>query len=687
MPSHSYLYQSGRHFHFRRRIPGLSTSIGPVRIALGTTDPKTAHTWLRTLITEFDAVLDDFIFIIDPLPEEVIAHYMRARLLDTINRVRRSQRMEAYAGRRKASHATTPVQRVVLEALLIDGLNTAFPPVRLDASWSVEDVEAAVSLHAHEASALKSSEMRRKLFAEFEAVTGAKPGSREHECQIIEAYLHARLAALGAHEDAAKLRVNAFSEQARKLVEGSAIAPWTTTEPVAPAGPPAPAEFSATQTIAVPSIERSSSSTEQAASPPSRAAFTEGVGEVSGTLTNDALCLQQEQAKAVASSHEPVSDGADIASVFWRMALTEGFSPETIAQRATSVRLFCLISGVQRVDEIRQHHLSGFRDVLTRFPTNFMKSASDGQKSIEEIMQQARLLPKDRQGLGVTTRQRHVKSIELLLERAASEGHPQDGDLNVKKIKPKAKGKGSRHNQRSVFTLPELTTVFGHSLWQGARSKGDRHKPGTVIVKDSRYWIPLILAYTGARRAEIAGLEATDVQEIERHACIVIQANKYRGLKGEEQGETDPRYKKTRVVPIHPHLIELGLLDHASDMQRRGHGLLFPDVVPKPQKGSARADVPDPALMVKKFGASIDHMWSTSLKRRLDGNPRKLCMHSMRHYVNDFFLFNSDVLGATRFDLVGHVKSETEDVNTAVYRGEAPMRLKVAAIEQLPRLF
>jgi len=62
-------------------------------------------------------------------------------------------------------------------------------------------------------------------------------------------------------------------------------------------------------------------------------------------------------------------------------------------------------------------------------------------------------------------------------------------------------------------------------------------------------------------------------------------------------------------------------------------------------------------------------------------------MHPMQHYVNDFFLFSSDVLGATRFDLVGHVRSETEDVNTAVYRGEAPMRLKVAAIEQLPRLF
>lgn len=681
MPTQKYLYRSERYFHFRRRIPGLSTSIGAVRIPLGTTDPKTVHTWIRTLITEFDAVLDDFIFILDPLPEELIANYMRARLLETIKRLRRDHRMAAFSVRRYASDAAVPVQRVVFDALLADGLNTALSPTHLDTSWSADDIEAAVSLHAHEATILKCPDMRGKLFAEFEAVTGARPNSREHECQIIEAYLQARLAALGAHENAAKLRADAFAEHARKLVVGSASAPWAATNPALPV------ELPATQTTTAPSANPSASLPEQIVSPSSHKAFSQGVTEISGSLTNDALRSQQDEARAVASTHQPVVNCPDIASVFWRMALTEGFSHETITQRATSVRLFCLISGVQRVNEIRQHHLSGFRDMLTRFPANFMKSAADGKKTIEEIMQQARFLPKEKQGLGITTRQRHVKSIELLLERAASEGHRLDSDLNVKKIKPRAKGTGSRHNQRSVFTLPELTTVFGHSLWQGARSKGERHKPGAVIVKDSRYWIPLILAYTGARRAEIAGLQATDVQKVEGHACIVIQANKYRCLKGEQPGETDPRHKKTRVVPVHPHLIELGLLDHAIEMQRRGHNLLFPDVVPKPRKGSARADAPDPALMLKKFGASIDNMWTTSLKRTLDGNPRALCMHSMRHYVNDFLLFNSDVLGATRLDLVGHVKTETEDVNMAVYRGEAPMRLKVAAIEQLPKLF
>ena len=389
----------------------------------------------------------------------------------------------------------------------------------------------------------------------------------------------------------------------------------------------------------------------------------------------------------MARGHEKVADGADIASVFWRLAINEGFGKETGSQRATSVRLFCFVTGVQRVDEIRQHHLSGFRDALALFPKHFMRSASDGTKMVEEIMQQARFKPSEKRGIHVTTRQRHITSIELLLERAASEGQVLDPSLNIKKVKPKAKGKGAKHKQRAVFSTGELKRVFAHSLWQGAKSEGRRHEPGPVIVRDCRYWIPILLAYTGARRAEIAGLESGDIREIGGHPCIVIQANQYRTIKGEEPGETDERYKKTRVVPIHPHLVELGLLEYALEMKGCRENLLFPDVVPKPRKGSRRAAAPDPALMVDKFGESIDYMWRKSVEAALEGNPKKLCMHSMRHRVINSFLFESDVLDAVRFDLVGHLKSESEDTNTSVYRGEAPIDLQVAAINQLPRLF
>ncbi|SEN34376.1 hypothetical protein SAMN04488003_113115 [Loktanella fryxellensis] len=415
--------------------------------------------------------------------------------------------------------------------------------------------------------------------------------------------------------------------------------------------------------------------------------FTPGVDEIQEPLTIDALRAQQAQAEGVARHHEKVVDGPDIAGVYWRMAITDGLSRETVAQRAASLRLFCLITSVQRVNDIRQHHLSAFRDALTAFPVHFMRSAADGTRTIEEIMEQARFMPDFKKGIHVTTRQRHIKSIELLLERAASEGHNLDPGLNIKKVKPKAKGKGAKHKQRAVFSIEELKAVFAHSLWQGGQSRGNRHTPGSVVVRDSRYWIPLVLAYTGARRAEIAGLAASDVRDIEGYPCIVTQANRYRTIKGEEPGETDERRKKTRIVPIHPHLVELGFCEYATEMKKRGAELLLPDIVPTPRKGSRRAACPDPTLMVDKFGGAIDYMWTTALKKVLDGNPRRLCMHSLRHYVNDFMLYAPDIIDPVRFDIIGHVQSEGEAINTAVYRGDAPLSLKVEAIRQLPRLF
>ncbi len=185
---------------------------------MGTTDQKTALTWLRTLMTEFDAMLDAFTFILDPLPEELIASYFRARIQQVVNDLRRQQRMERMSGHKKVPHATHRVERTVLTALIHDGMDPALAPAWIDPSWSPDEVEAAVTLYSREVSGLRASEPRRRILYDFEAATGVKPNSREHEYQILEAHLHARLAALDVERDNQQLRVEAYAELARKFV-------------------------------------------------------------------------------------------------------------------------------------------------------------------------------------------------------------------------------------------------------------------------------------------------------------------------------------------------------------------------------------------------------------------------------------------------------------------------------------
>ncbi|WP_172794913.1 hypothetical protein [Loktanella sp. 3ANDIMAR09] len=116
MPQPTHLYRPRRHFHFWRRVSGLSTSIHPVQVALRTTDEKAAHTWSRTLTTEFDAMLNAFSFLIDPLTEELIASYIQTRMQVIIDDLRRALRIERMSGRKNAPHATHRVQRAVLRA-------------------------------------------------------------------------------------------------------------------------------------------------------------------------------------------------------------------------------------------------------------------------------------------------------------------------------------------------------------------------------------------------------------------------------------------------------------------------------------------------------------------------------------------------------------------------------------------
>ena len=71
------------------------------------------------------------------------------------------------------------------------------------------------------------------------------------------------------------------------------------------------------------------------------------------------------------------------------------------------------------------------------------------------------------------------------------------------------------------------------------------------------------------------------------------------------------------------------------------------------------------------------------------GIARKLCMHSLRQYVNHQMIHSPDVHEVTRFDLLGHVESGDAalSINTSTYRDETHVAQKHAAIASLRRVF
>ena len=658
MAQAQYLFLKGGIYYFRRRISGFPQKTPPLMVSLGSKDLKQALYLVQQVQTEYCAMLNNFIFINPPLPEDLIRTYTSTRLRRFVRDMQRNTRMARMMGRTSdKDHVRLELYKVVLRTMLECGMQKAFPVRCIDPEWTKDELETVMTLYDQEFRKLMSHDGRAALETEFMNTTGTDPkvaNTREHECQILEAHLNAKLAAFEAVQSTPNAQLEAYQKEAQAFVQ-------TDTQVVFTVPLPAP------NVLEIPHKKTSF--------------LVRSTLQAPDNLTIRMLADMHDAAQ----SSEPNSKSgytSDIASVYWRMVATDGLSDGVARQRASDLRLFSLVTGIVDVTAIEQFHLSQYRDALSKVPKTFLRSDKDQDLTIKALMARSELNAASDIGLSATTMRRHLKSVELLLKRAKSEGHEQAIGLDVTLLKPKTKPNTPAHKRLAVFKLDELHNVYSHSAWQGCQSAGRRHMSGDEIIKDSRYWVPLILAYTGARRAEISGLLTNDIETIDGIPCFNIRANQYRGIKGESESEGA---QKNRIIPIHPHLIELGLLDHANSQSNSLQDLLFPDILPTARyKGRDRKQTAS-----GKIGDSLDDFWRKSLRLTLDGNPRKLCMHSLRHYVNHQLIHQPNIHEVTRFDLLGHIESgdAAQSNNTSTYRDETGVAQKYAAISSLQYLF
>ncbi len=653
MQSSSHLLKRGRIYHFRRRIPRLSTGNTYIQMSLGTSDEVKASILSARLRVEMDKLMDGFILLTEPLSDTQVSQYFNAVLSDMLQKTDRQNRMARMSGRfRERDEFYARASAIALKSLIEDGIRDNLPPKRIDPAWTKDELETAIHAYRREAEAIKGAEANERINTIHEAVNGLKVSGLEHRSQLREATLIAKLKARQAVLSYEPPYVPDLNIDQQQLKADPQPAPAPMVEQIAPKATGPEFKFS-TQTV---------------------------------------LELNQafEERREVATEAKADQYSSDIPSVFWRMAQSEQPSDDVCKQRQSDIRLFCFVTGITSVTDIQQHHIAYWRDILDKFPKKFLRSKEDNCRPFEEIMRRARDLPSEQCGLASSTIIRHIKSIELLLKRARNEGHSLPL-IDLEASKPKKSGK-KNHKRRSVFRFPELQKLFGHSMWSGSKTVSRRHVAGENVFKDAKYWIPLILAYTGARRAEIAGLLTDDISEVDGIPTITIQANDYRGIKGED-GQDNEDENLTRIIPIHQHLLDLGILEYAKEKKLANSRLLFPDVVPKPRGISIQFKPDEIGLDVEKFGESIDYDWRKSVRVSLDGNPRELCLHSLRHYVNNFMIHNADIHEVTRLDLLGHVeddgdgKKQGRSINTTTYRDETPIEIKKMAIDKLPRMF
>ncbi|WP_047934865.1 site-specific integrase [Pseudomonas putida] len=96
------------------------------------------------------------------------------------------------------------------------------------------------------------------------------------------------------------------------------------------------------------------------------------------------------------------------------------------------------------------------------------------------------------------------------------------------------------------YTWSELVNLFSHAEFQKLRDAEGR--PGNAV-----FWIPLMAAYTGARREELSQLYIEDVHQHEVGSWFIRIIDD----RPDKSVKTD---SSRREIPVHPDLIALGLL-------------------------------------------------------------------------------------------------------------------------------
>lgn len=185
-----------------------------------------------------------------------------------------------------------------------------------------------------------------------------------------------------------------------------------------------------------------------------------------------------------------------------------------------------------------------------------------------------------------------------------------------------------------------------------------RFTPGTAIVHDAFYWVPLLLYYTGARREEICKLRPDDFRELDGIPYIQIDETETGRVKNDGS---------VRAIPLHSELIRLGLIKFVEECRRRGRDVLFPEL--------------RPTNKVQKYGDVFYKRAWVHIRERGGLSP-DANIHDTRHRFS-MALKDQMVQSEYRGDLLGHVgKTITEER----YSEAAGLRLLRDVVNRLPSL-
>jgi integrase len=262
----------------------------------------------------------------------------------------------------------------------------------------------------------------------------------------------------------------------------------------------------------------------------------------------------------------------------------EGWTEKTKAENLSIFALFVRVVGDLPVDEIDRQLMSEFKETLMKLPPNLNKLSKFKDKSIAQI-----LAMKHDQTISVNTINKYLRRLSGLFNYAVQHGYMANNPAEGMQIRQQKRP----DEEREAYTKEDL-----HKLFHSEEYRNGTHR------QSYGFWTPLIALYSGCRLEEICQLHLDDIRQEQGVWVFDINDKKEKRLK---------TLSSRRLVPIHPKLIELGLLEYVEKLKAKGETRLFPEL-------SQRRD---------GYGQTVSK-WFARYKKRC-GIEEGKNFHSFRH--------------------------------------------------------
>lgn len=276
---------------------------------------------------------------------------------------------------------------------------------------------------------------------------------------------------------------------------------------------------------------------------------------------------------------------------------------EEIQQIATASKLFLRFMKDKQLHEYTRKNARNFIELIRNLPIRYGKSPSDRQKTLPQIIEEAKKQDGEYATLSTKTINRHIRNLANIWKYAISVDDLEDkkeNDIWTNHIITPVR---EELTDRRPFTDNELK-ILENTPWQPR-----------VHINTVRQ-ILAIASFTGMRLEEICRLRPSDIEKIDGVWCFNIQKHK------DEKGRIiwDPKTEAgERIIPLHPYLkfVDLGLIERAENCRKSGKDMIFFDLSYDKSR--------------KKYGVQFSKRFSDF--KTLAGLPAETVFHSFRHMV------------------------------------------------------